>query len=101
MSLWLKELHKFKTIVSIYFGANSSWSKTWNDASIWVGSDKTSLSTALTECLFKLNDNFLKTLPSHCQQIASDVITFRRDSLAIGLGGGLRFGLVMTELRVY
>ena len=41
------------------------------------------------------------TLPAHCQQIASDVITFRRDSLATRLGGGWNFELLVAELRVY
>ena len=105
LSQKLTEPHNFMTIVAMNDRGNTNWSKTWNDASIWVGTDKTFLSTALTmtECLFSLNDNFLMTLPTHCQQIASDVIAFRRDSLLTALTAlsPPRFALAVSELRVY
>ena len=100
-SLVLTAQHKFTAIAAINNRHNGNWSKTWNDASIWVGTDTTYLSTALTDCNFMLNDNFLRTLPLHCQQIASDVITFRRDSFTGGLYGGSWFAISMNELRVY
>ena len=103
LSWHLKEPHKFKTIVTVNCrdGKNDKYPKTWNDASIWVGADKTYLSTALTECIFDLNDSFLLTLPTICQQIESGVITFRRQALFPGLGASTWFGLYMSEMCVY
>ena len=69
LSLQLTELHKFKTIGVLNAPWNDNWGRTFKDASIWVGSDKSYLSPLLTECIFDLNDSSLQTLPTHCAEI--------------------------------
>ena len=101
LSLQLTELHKLKMVTAINNQFNNNVSKTWNDASIWLGTDTSYLSTTLTECIVDLNDSFLQTLSLPCQQIESGVITLRRESLAAGFSSTLGFALAMAEMRVY
>ena len=98
LSFHLTEPFKFKTITTLNDRRDNGYSKSWNDASIWLGTDKTYLSTALTECIFNRNDSFLWTLPPDCQDIESSVISLRRDSFS-GFSG--EFRLFASEMLAY
>ena len=100
-SLRLPEPLKFLNIYIQNHRYNDDGSKSWNDASILVGRDKTYLSSSLTKCYDWINDGGMLKLALDCQKLLIDVIAFRRQSMLTGLWGGGDFRLYMSEMRAY
>ena len=82
------------------FRYNDHTAKTWEDSKIFLGTNKTPFSTALTECFVGINDSGFFKVNSGCQNLPADVITFRREPTS-SLFIWNFYLYVLVELRAY